>query len=134
MAEYIKDAGLEPSLVVCTSAARARETVERLRPALPKGTQFKFEPRLYTAGSKELLARIKRLSPAVSSVLIVGHNPAMQDLVLSLASEDRKSAAIRKKFPTAALAVFDAPIDEWKQLAPGGASLVEFVTPRSLRG
>jgi len=133
MGEYMQDAGLRPSIVLCSSALRARQTLELLRPTLPKGTMVKVEPRLYTAGSKELLTRIRRLSPAATSVLVVGHNPAMQDLVLGLASNSSEIEAIRNKFPTAALAVLDAPIDEWRQLVSGEASLVDFVTPRGLR-
>jgi phosphohistidine phosphatase len=134
MGEYIQDAGLRPSIVLCTSALRARQTLELLRPALPEETTVKVEPRLYTAGNKELLTRIRRLSPVATSVLVLGHNPAMQDLVLCLASKSPKLKAIRNKFPTAALAVLDAPIEDWRQLAPGEASLVDFVTPKSLRG
>jgi phosphohistidine phosphatase len=134
MGEYMRDADLRPSIVLCTSALRVRQTLELLRPALPEKTTVKVEPRLYSAGSKELLTRIRRLSPAATSVLVVGHNPAMQDLVLGLASKSPKLNAIRNKFPTAALAVLDAPIDEWRQLVPGQASLVHFVTPKGLRG
>jgi phosphohistidine phosphatase len=134
MGEYMRDAGLTPTIVLCTSALRARQTLELIRPALPKETTVKVEPRLYSAGSKELLTRIRRLSPAATSVLVVGHNPAIQDLVLGLASKSPELKAIRNKFPTAALAVLDAPIDEWRQLAPGEASLADFVTPKGLRG
>ena len=133
MGEYMRDAGLRPSIVLCTSALRARQTLELLRPALPKETTVKVEPRLYTAGSKELQTRIRRLSPAATSVLVIGHNPAIQDLVLGLAWKSPKLKAIRNKFPTAALAVLDAPIDEWRQLVSEEASLVDFVTPRGLR-
>jgi phosphohistidine phosphatase len=132
--KYLKDSILEPSIVLCSSAVRARQTLELLRPALPDSTTVKIEPRLYSAGSKELVTRVRRLSQTAPSVLIVGHNPAIQELVLTLASEDPRSDEIRKKFPTAALAVFDAQIEEWKHLEPDNASLVDFVTPKGLRG
>lgn len=134
IAKYMRNDGLEPSVVLCTSALRARQTLELLQPALSDATTIKIEPKLYGAGSKELITRIRRLSQAAPSVLIVGHNPAIQDLVLTLAAESPKSNVIRKKFPTAALAVLDAPIDEWRQLEPGKAALVDFVTPKSLQG
>lgn len=133
MAKYIRDAGLKPSIVLCTSTLRARETLELLKPALADGTAIKIEPKLYEAGSKELLTRIRRLSPAAPSVLIIGHNPAMQELVLELASESSDAKSVRKKFPTAALAVLNARAKEWKQLRPGQASLEEFITPKGLR-
>jgi phosphohistidine phosphatase len=133
MAKYLKESGLEPSIVLCSSAVRARQTLEFLEPALPDSTTVKVEPKLYSAGSKQLMTRVRRLSRTTPSVLIIGHNPAIQDLVLTLVSEDPRSDQIRKKFPTAALAVFDASIEEWKDLGPGTASLVDFVTPKGLR-
>jgi phosphohistidine phosphatase len=133
IAKFLKDSNLEPSIVLCSSAVRARQTLELLRPALPGSTTVKVEPRLYSADSKELLTRVRRLSKRMPSVLIIGHNPAIQDLALTLASENSRSDEIRKKFPTAALAMFDAPIGEWKNLEPGKASLVDFITPKGLR-
>jgi phosphohistidine phosphatase len=130
MADYMQDAGFQPSIVLCSNALRARQTLELLQQALPKEATVKVEPRLYTAGSRELLTRIRRLSPSAPSVLVVGHNPAMQDLVVDLASESPELMAIRRKFPTAALAVLEAQIDEWKQLASGKASFVDYVTPK----
>jgi phosphohistidine phosphatase len=134
MAKYIKDEGLEPSVVLCTSALRARETLEILRPALPEKATIKIEPRLYSAGSKELVTRIRRLSQSASSVLLIGHNPAMQELVLTLASKRTgKLDSVVKKFPTAALAILDAKIEQWRDLEEGKASLVDVVTPKGLR-
>jgi phosphohistidine phosphatase len=133
IAKYLRGKGLEPSIVLCTSATRARETLEQLRPSLSDSTIIKIEPRLYSASSKELMTRIRRLSQASPSVLVIGHNPAMQELVLTLIPKDRKSDAVREKFPTAALAVLDVPIDEWRLLKPGEASVASFVTPKRLR-
>jgi phosphohistidine phosphatase len=133
MADYMKRAGIEPAIVLSTSAVRARQTVELLRPVFPNDTQFKFEPRLYTAGSDQLLARIRRLSPSADSVLVVGHHPAMQDLVLGLASKGSGLKAIRAKFPTAALAVLEAKADAWREIEHGKAKLVDYVTPKGLR-
>jgi phosphohistidine phosphatase len=134
IAKHLKKRGLEPSVVLCTSALRGLQTLELIRPALPPETAVKIEPKLYGTTSKELLTRVRRLSPAAGSVLIVGHNPAIQDLALELAAGSDNEAAIREKFPTAALVVFDAPIDEWRQLAPGEVLLVDFVTAKTLKG
>ena len=132
IARYIKDGGLEPAIVLCTSAARAQQTLDEIRPSLPDAV-IKVEPRLYGADGSQLAARIRRLSQSSPSVLIIGHNPAMQELVLTLAPKGQRSDAVRKKFPTAALAVLEVPIDEWKALQPGEASFVDLVTPKLLR-
>ena len=133
VAKYLRDAGLQPAIVLCTSAIRAQETLEQLRPSFSDSTIIKIEPELYGAGSNELANRIRRLSQASTSVLVIGHNPAMQELVVTLATKGRKSNAVREKFPTAALAVLDVRIDQWRLLEPGRATLRDFVTPKQLR-
>ena len=132
MGKYLKDSGLEPSIVLCSSAVRARQTLELLQPSLPESTSIEVEPSLYSAGSEELLTRIRGVPPSERSVLVVGHNPTVQDLALELAAGDSRYDELRNKFPTAALAVFDASIEEWKHLGPDRASLVEFVSPKGL--
>jgi phosphohistidine phosphatase len=133
IAKYLRARGLEPAIVLCSSATRAQETLDQLRPCLPDSTVIKIEPKLYGAGERELATRIRRLSQASSSVLIIGHNPAIQELALTLVSKGRKADAIGEKFPTAALAVLDVPIDEWKLLKPHEASIADFITPKALR-
>jgi phosphohistidine phosphatase len=133
IAKYLKAKKLEPAIVLCSTAKRAQETLEHLRPALPNSTTIKIEPKLYSAGSKELTTRLRRLSNATDSVLVIGHNPAMQELAVSLVRKGRKSEALREKFPTGALAVLDVPINEWRSIQPGEASLADFATPKRLQ-
>lgn len=132
IAKHIKGSGAEPSMVLCSSAVRARQTLELLQPAFSDSIPVKIEHELYPAGSKDLMTRIRRLPATTHSVLVLGHNPAIQDLVLTLAAEDPRSGEIRRKFPTAALAVFNAAIEEWGQLDPNKTSLLEFITPKGL--
>jgi phosphohistidine phosphatase len=133
IAAYMKDKSFEPSIVLCSSAVRARQTLELISPAFPEQTAIEIEHDLYHAGSNELMTRLQRVSRDAASVLLIGHNPAMQDLVLTIASESEQVEAIRKKFPAAALAVLDARIEYWEHLGPGGAVLAEFVTPQQLK-
>jgi phosphohistidine phosphatase len=133
MAKYLEELHLPPTIVLCTSAARARQTLELIRPALGDHATVKIEPKLYGAGSKDLLTRLRRVSQTAPSVLLVGHNPAIQDLVMELATDGPLAEQIRRKFPTAALAMFNVDVTEWRNLAPTTSSLVEFVTPKGLR-
>jgi phosphohistidine phosphatase len=91
------------------------------------------EESLYGAGSDELLARMRAVSDTVGSVLVIGHNPGLQDLALQLAGSGPDVPTMRAKFPTAALATlaFDG---SWRELAPGDADLVAFVKPKQLSG
>jgi phosphohistidine phosphatase len=116
MGSYMKDKGFEPSIVLCSSAVRARQTWELAAPSFSERTTLEVEQELYGAGDEELVARLRRLPPGASSVLLIGHN----------------LGAVRKKFPTAALAVLDAPIEDWEGLRRGSAELTDFVTPKGL--
>ena len=133
MGEHLAEVKVTPEVVLVTSAVRARETVEQLRSSLPPEAEVKVEPRLYSASGADLLRRIKRLSPRAGSVLIVGHNPAIQELTLELAGRGDALERAAKKFPTAAVAVLEARVQRWADLAPGKARLVDFVRPKDLK-
>jgi len=71
----------------------------------------------------------------VQSLMLVGHNPGMEDLVLSLVPDDGSSPLrdlVEEKFPTASLAVLAWDSDNWADLREGGARLVQFTRPRDL--
>jgi phosphohistidine phosphatase len=99
-----------------------------------------IEDELYDASAQELIARLQRL-PEIASAMLVGHNPALQMLVLKLAgatgdayrSQKADSALghVERKFPTGALATLTLDCD-WAELAPGCARLVDYVRPKAL--
>jgi phosphohistidine phosphatase len=133
MARHLRHAGVHPQLVLCSSALRARQTLQRVLPALGDGVRLEVEEELYTFDAVVLLRRLKRVPAAISSLLLVGHNPAMQDLTLRLAGSGSGDALERAgaKFPTGALASIDVP-SAWSRLRAGDARLASFVTPRDL--
>ena len=115
---YMRDHDMEPELVLCSSAKRARQTLERLGPA---GLDARIEPGLYGAGADTLVARLREVPDGVHSVLLIGHNPGMQQLAFRLAGLD-------DKFPTAALATLEC--ESWARLET--AELIDYVRPRDL--
>ncbi|HEY5032536.1 MAG TPA: histidine phosphatase family protein [Actinomycetes bacterium] len=128
---WLVEHGDAPELVWCSTARRTRQTWEHLGGELPEGVDVHFEDDVYDAGVDDLLAVIRRTPKKTARVLLVGHNPGVQDLVLTLA--DRASGDARAlaetKFPTSGLAVLD--IDgEWADVHRGGANLSTFVVPR----
>jgi phosphohistidine phosphatase len=131
MAEYLREEGVAPEVVLCSSARRAQETLERISPALDDGARVLIEPELYGASASELLERLRRLPEGTGSAMLVGHNPAVQDLALSLAGSGSGRAAIEGKYPTAALATLGFE-GSWSELGAGAAELVGFVTPKAL--
>ena len=134
MARYASSQGVRPELVLCSTALRARATLDALLPALGAQAEVRFEDDLYGADADELLARLRAVSTRVESVLVVGHNPGLQDLAARLAGDGEPVATdqLRAKFPTGALAVLDLGSTTWARLTIGGAYLAHLFTPREL--
>ncbi len=126
---HVKEQGIDPELVLCSTAKRARQTLEGIEPALGRGA-VRVEAELYGAGSAALLARLQHVPARVRSVMVIGHNPALQDLALLLARDG--STELEVKFPTAALATLAFRGPSWAVLDRGKADLIEFVRPRDL--
>jgi phosphohistidine phosphatase len=89
-------------------------------------------PQLYAASERELLERLQALPEPVSSVMLIGHNPGLQDLALVLASRGAYLPQLQEKFPTGALATLVVRGARWSALGPGEAELVDYVVPRQL--
>lgn len=133
--EYMAGQGLVPDLALVSSAQRTRETWELVGSAYKSPPRVEIEPRVYDASADRLLRLIRETPADVHCLLVVGHNPAMEELADGLvASGDPVSRdAMDEKFPTAALAVIDFPTDAWGGIEEGSGRLDRFVTPRSLR-
>jgi phosphohistidine phosphatase len=123
---------VRPELILCSTALRARQTLERVRPGLGEDAEVEFDPSLYAFDADALLARVRELPEAVRSVMLVGHNPAMQELVLTVASSGEGLDDVRRKFPTGAVARLDLGVGSWRELDASTARLGVFVTPRGL--
>lgn len=131
MANHLVREGVAPDVVLCSAARRTRETLDLLEGALG-GAPVQFEREIYVFEHRPLLARLRRLEDTFNTALVVGHNPALEELTLSLAgpeSDPTALAEVRNKYPTGALAdlTFDGP---WSALAPGLARLTGFTRPR----
>ena len=133
IAEYLASASVHPALVLCSSARRTVETLEALRPAISETAAVSIEPELYGADASEILELLRAVDPQVREVLVIAHNPGLEDLAIDLAGDedDEMVDALRTKFPTGALATFDVQV-AWADLGPGHAHLTHFVTPREL--
>jgi phosphohistidine phosphatase len=132
IAGHLRREGIAPSLVLCSSATRTRETLQRVIPALD-ASDVSIEDELYGASSEGLLQRLREVPGDLESVMLVGHQPAIQELALDLAGDGAELARLRAKFPTGALATLLFAGD-WSELAPGSAELVAYVKPKELAG
>ena len=131
--ENCSESGVAPDLVLCSSAVRAIETLEGVRDGLPADTRVEIEAGLYGASGGELLAGLGRLPEETGSVMLVGHNPGIEDLASELAGggDPGLRAALEAKYPTGGLATL-AFEGTWQALGPGDATLEAFAVPRRL--
>ncbi|MEG3628021.1 SixA phosphatase family protein [Streptomyces poriticola] len=121
-----------PDLALCSTATRARATWELASAEWGTPPPVRLEPRLYAADVPELLAVVREVPDEVGTLLVVGHNPGLEDLVLELAADglDDTLDRVRVKFPTSAIAVLDWHGPAWHTLAPGAALLTSVTVPR----
>ena len=131
MAGHLREQGIEPDLVLCSPARRARETLERLEPALGRGA-VRVEPRLYEGGTEALLEVLRETPDTVESVMLIGHNPGLQELAVALARGSADLARVEAKFPTGALATLTFSESRWSDLARASGTLEAVVRPRDL--
>lgn len=144
---WLRAQAIHPALVLCSTARRARETLELVD---PEGERI-YELGLYKASAADLIERLRGVPDRIGSVMVVGHNPAVQGAVLALTdggprvvnlsaeiqgAEKRGTASqdlaqVKRKFPTGALALL-AVRCRWSELGPQRAELVRLIRPRHL--
>jgi phosphohistidine phosphatase len=125
---------LIPDRTIVSSAKRARETWDLVASEIAKAPPVAFDERIYEAAPQAILKVIKECEPKVHTLLIVGHNPGLQDLAALLVASGNLEARqqLNEKFPTAGLAVIDFALDDWSRLHAHAGRLDHFVSPRSL--
>ncbi|MGP4090011.1 SixA phosphatase family protein [Streptomyces sp. KR55] len=121
-----------PDLALCSTAARARQTWELASAQWGTPPPVRHDSRLYGADVPDLLAVVHEVPPEVETLLLIGHNPGLEELVLALAGDGLDDALdrVRVKFPTSAIAVLAWHGSGWHTLAPGRALLTAMIVPR----
>jgi phosphohistidine phosphatase len=124
---------LAPDVVLVSSSRRTLQTLEALEPW--EDTPL-IEPMdaLYLATAPQILQILNKVAETARSVLLIGHNPGLQELALQLSGGARDPADARRLaegYPTSALAEFTV-MGTWRGLAPGSARLHRFLAPRDL--
>jgi phosphohistidine phosphatase len=136
--EWLATNGLRPDAVLCSPAARTRETWARLVSGLESGLgsagpvpEPTYEDAIYEASVSSLTRVLRAVDEKAKTVLLVGHNPGVHELVVELAEQADEKARVlaAASFPTSGLAVLKVS-GPWSKLAPGSAELLEFAVPR----
>jgi phosphohistidine phosphatase len=125
-------ADLRPDLALCSTAVRARQTWELAAAEWATPPPVRHDRGLYGADVPELLATVHEVPDEVRTLLLIGHNPGLEELVLTLAGDSLDDALdeVRTKFPTSAIAVLTWYGDTWRSLGPGMALLTDMTVPR----
>jgi phosphohistidine phosphatase len=109
MGALVREHGLIPDVVISSDAVRARLTAEAVAEAARYAGEILLDPHLYLACPADILSLLPKVRENPKTVMIVGHNPGLEELVEQLTGE-------RQHLPTAALAQIDLPIEQWRDL------------------
>jgi phosphohistidine phosphatase len=109
MGELVRQHGLVPDMVISSDAARARLTAEAVAQAAHYAGEIVLDQHLYMANPADIVSVLRTVPGNVETVMVVGHNPGLEELVEQLTGE-------RQDLPTAALAQIVLPIDQWRDL------------------
>ena len=129
---HLRERGLAFDHVVASPAIRVMETIDAVEQGLGRRLVPAWDRRLYLASADELAGIVRALPAGAARVLLVGHNPGIEELVLMLVPDraDDLRDAVEAKYPTASLAELTLA-DGWHGVG-GGATLTRFVRPRDL--
>lgn len=127
MAEYMLEREYIPDIVLCSTASRAVETAQHVCGAMSITPTVEYTPKLYLASTYDILRTIQMVSDEYNHVLVVGHNPGLQQFCLELpsAGDKKEYRELRNNFPPPSLAVFHISGKHWMDLEPGTAELVD---------
>jgi len=128
---YMASHGLDADLVLLSPVTRTEETWALLAPALAAKPRLLRDERIYNASAERLIAVIRAVRDA-EKVLLVGHNPGLQEAAVRLIASGDAAARerIAEKLPTCGLVVIDLALDDWSRLHARAGRLERFVTPR----
>jgi phosphohistidine phosphatase len=131
---YMATHALVPDRVLVSPAKRSQETWKYTAGAFRPAPAAKMVERLYDATPHMIFAVIKDAPASAHTLLVVGHNPGLQELALMLIASGDIDARerLREKLPTSGLVIIDFAFDDWGKLHPQSGRLERFVTPRSL--
>ena len=130
----MKQEKIVPDLVLCSSARRTLQTRDAIRPYLPRNCPVEETARIYEANVENLFSVLSGQPETIQKLLLIGHNPGLEHLTLSLCGEagGEGLARVLEKFPTGAMATIELAIDSWRDIAPGKGRLCHFITPKEL--
>jgi phosphohistidine phosphatase len=136
MAVWLRTEARRPDLVICSTAARARETWELVARELQPAPEVDVRRAVYDAGAEQLIATARGAPAHVETLMLVGHNPAMEEAAALLARDGdaQALATMQSKYPTAAISELTFDVGSWAEIGRDTGHLARFVRPKDLEG
>ena len=130
---HMRSLGVTWDRAIASPAARVVETLEQVSEGYGRRIDPDWDRRAYLASAVTLLELVHEAPADVDSLLLAGHNPGLEDLILWLVPDgDARRDQVEIKFPTASFAVMTCDADNWASVAPGSCTLTTFIRPRDL--
>jgi phosphohistidine phosphatase len=136
MARYLRKGDYKLDLILCSAAARTTQTAELVLQEM--ASEVEYRDALYLAEAAKLVAAVRGAPATVTNLMLVGHNPGLENAATLLAREPvrrkerARHEALEEKFPTSALAILDFDVGRWRDVQKGAGKLVDFVRPRDI--
>ncbi|HEX9947979.1 MAG TPA: histidine phosphatase family protein [Allosphingosinicella sp.] len=129
----MKAQGLAFDRVLASPARRVIETLEEVAAAFGP-LHHDYDRRLYLASTATLLEIVRAVPDEVERLLVVGHNPGLEELALRLAKRDEAGlrGEIEVKYPTGTVAEIGLPVEHWAEAKEGTGRIARFIRPRDL--
>jgi phosphohistidine phosphatase len=129
-AALFADRGYRPATVICSTARRTRETLAGLLPVMSTDMHVEFTHRVYEADAGRLLDIVRGAPEDADSLLLVGHNPGLEQLARTLAGHGDPGVwrRLRAHYPPAGLTVLQFG-GAWTSIGPATGLLQAFETP-----
>lgn len=135
MGKHVRDHGVKWERMIASPAIRCAETIEIAAQAAGQPVAANWDRRIYLASGVTLADLLREQDGDPKSILMVGHNPGLEDLIFDLVPDDGSSPlrdVVEEKFPTASFAVLELDIDKWSDLKDRCGKLVHLTRPRDL--
>ncbi len=131
LGRVLMERALTPDLVLCSTAARTRETWERAQAVGATAREVRLVRAIYHAWVPELVRLVRETPDELSTVLLLGHSPGIPDLVehVCVRTDSADWSQLDQKYPTSGLAVITLP-GPWRELSSSSAELTNFTIPR----
>lgn len=122
---FIRKRKLRVDLILSSPAARARQTAALVRESAGLNAELLYDERIYEADAARLVEVVAQAGEAVESLMLVGHNPGVEELLTFLTGESRS-------MQTAALACLSLDVEKWGKVRERAGRLEWLVRPKEL--